>query len=63
MTRLKPVSAEDYLNCKDKDTLPIDEEGGIQILPVSGLVIKSKEKNGGKVFVNVTCHPIIDAPV
>lgn len=32
------------------------------IAPDKGFVFKTKEKYGGKVFINITHHPIIDKP-
>lgn len=38
----------------------IDEEGGAYIQPNAGFVIKSKDKSGEKVFVNIVQHEVID---
>jgi len=38
----------------------LDEEGGTLIEPEKGFVIKTKDAVGGKVFVNMTQHEVID---
>lgn len=38
----------------------IDKEGGATIQPEKGFVVKTTEKNGGKVFVNMTHHELIE---
>lgn len=38
----------------------MDEEGGVTIQPEPGFVVKSKNQHGGKVFVNMTKHEIVD---
>ena len=62
MNKVKPVSSEEYLK-GPFESLPIDPEGGLLVLPDPGFVFKTKEvKNGGKVFINMVHHPIIDKP-
>lgn len=58
--KLKPVSSQEYL--KDPENIPLDEEGGVIIIPDQGFVFKTKEKYGGKMFINVVHHPLIDKP-
>ena len=55
---MKPVTSEQYL--KDPDNLPLDKEGGVIIIPDKGFVFKTKDRQGGKVFINITHHPLID---
>ena len=58
---MKPVTSEDYL--KDPNNQPIDNEGGLLIVPDPGFVFKTKEvKTGVKFFINMASHPIIDKP-
>ena len=39
----------------------IDPEGGTVIQPGKGFVVKTKDvKSGGKVFINMTQHDIVD---
>jgi len=38
----------------------MDEEGGVTIQPEAGFVVKSKNQHGGKVFINMTKHEIVD---
>lgn len=46
----------------DKDGKPIvDEEGGITIQPIKGFVVKTKDENGQKVFINMTSHEAVDS--
>jgi hypothetical protein len=41
----------------------MDSEGGVMVTPEKGYVIKTAdEENGIKVFLNMTTHPIIEAP-
>ena len=47
-----------YLDANGKPI--IDSEGGSIIQPVAGFVIKTKDNNGQKVFVNMTQHEFID---
>jgi hypothetical protein len=45
----------------DENGKPIvDPEGGAVIQPTPGFVVKTKDKTGQKVFVNMTYHEIID---
>lgn len=61
MNKIKPVTSKQYL--EEPDTLPIDEEGGLLIVPEPGVVFKTKEiQSGTKVFINVVSHPVIDKP-
>lgn len=39
----------------------IDNEGGAVIQPTPGFVVKTKDGNGQKVFINMTSHELIDA--
>jgi hypothetical protein len=39
----------------------VDAEGGVTIQPLPGFVVKTKDvKSGGKVFVNMTHHEVIE---
>ncbi|CDW72984.1 protein kinase domain protein [Stylonychia lemnae] len=38
----------------------IDAEGGAMIQPQPGFVVKTKDKNGQKVFINMTTHDLVD---
>ena len=40
----------------------IDPEGGCLIQPTPGFVIKTKDKNGQKIFLNMTSHELVDPP-
>ena len=60
MEKNKPHTSQEYL--EDPENIPLDKEGGIIIVPDRGFVFKTKEKYGGKVFLNITHHPIIDPP-
>lgn len=61
MSKIKPVTSKEYL--ESPDTLPIDEEGGLLIVPEPGIVFKTKETlSGAKFFINVVHHPAIDKP-
>lgn len=45
----------------DADGNPIiDEEGGAVVQPNAGFVIKTKDATGGKVFVNMTYHDLVE---
>jgi ribosomal protein S24E len=47
----------------EKDGKPyIDPEGGCTIQPNPGFVVKSKDQNEQKVFVNMTFHEMVDPP-
>lgn len=39
----------------------VDSEGGAVIQPEAGFVVKTKDKDGQKVFINMTEHEMIDA--
>ena len=59
--KLKPLTSEEYL--KDPENITLDKEGGVIIVPDTGFVYKTKEKlGGGKFFINVTHHPLIERP-
>ena len=46
-----------------KDGKPyVDPEGGWLIQPKPGFVIKTKDKDGQKIFVNMTSHELVDPP-
>lgn len=61
LNKIKPVTSKEYL--EKPDNLPIDEEGGLLIVPEHGLVFKTKEVvSGCKFFINIVHHPIIDKP-
>ena len=50
-----------YDSHKDANGKPIiDEEGGAMIQPEAGFVVKTKDKNGQKVFINMTSHELVD---
>lgn len=50
-----------YQSNLDKNGKPIiDEEGGSIVQPVAGFVVKTKDENGAKVFVNMTQHEVVD---
>jgi len=38
----------------------IDGEGGAVIQPSAGFVVKTKDQNGQKVFLNMTSHELVD---
>ena len=38
----------------------VDEEGGAVIQPLAGFVVKTKDSDGGKVFVNMTYHDLVE---
>ena len=40
----------------------LDKEGGILVEPTPHYVMKFKEEKGGKVFVNITGHSLIEEP-
>ena len=40
----------------------IDPEGGCTIQPKAGFVIKTKDQNNQKIFVNMTSHELVDPP-
>ena len=40
----------------------IDPEGGCTIQPEPGFVVKTKDQNGQKIFVNMTSHEMVDPP-
>lgn len=40
----------------------IDPEGGCTIQPNPGFVVKTKDQNGQKIFVNMTSHELVDPP-
>ena len=55
---LKGVYQETY---NDKDGNPIiDKEGGATIQPNAGFVVKTQDDQGGKVFVNMTHHELVE---
>lgn len=61
LNKIKPVTSKQFL--EDRENLPIDEEGGLLIVPDPGIVFKTKEiQSGTKVFINVVHHPAIDKP-
>ena len=46
----------------DENGKPIvDSEGGAVIQPEAGFVVKTKDKDGQKVFINMTMHEMVDA--
>jgi len=46
----------------DENGKPIvDQEGGAVIQPEPGFVVKTKDKDGQKVFINMTGHELVDA--
>lgn len=48
-------------NIVDANGNPIvDPEGGAIIQPEAGFVVKTKDKDGQKVFINMTMHDLID---
>lgn len=51
-----PPELQNYYDThKDANGKPIiDEEGGAMIQPDSGFVVKTKDRTGQKVFVNMT---------
>lgn len=66
---MKPVSSDEYSKAMDKaevgafGDLPIDEEGGLLIVPEAGFVFKTKEaQSETKFFINITSHPVVDKP-
>ena len=61
LNKIKPVTSEEYL--KNPAGLPIDEEGGLLIVPEPGFVLKTKEmRTNIKFFVNMVSHPVLDKP-
>eukprot|EP00357_Protocruzia_adherens_P034438 CAMPEP_0115016558 /NCGR_PEP_ID=MMETSP0216-20121206/27519_1 /TAXON_ID=223996 /ORGANISM="Protocruzia adherens, Strain Boccale" /LENGTH=329 /DNA_ID=CAMNT_0002387059 /DNA_START=100 /DNA_END=1089 /DNA_ORIENTATION=- len=40
----------------------MDEEGGIIVTPKPGFVVKTTEKSGQKVFLNMVTHKLVDPP-
>lgn len=49
---------QDY---NDKNGNPIiDKEGGATIQPNPGFVVKTQDDQGGKVFVNMTYHDLVE---
>ena len=45
----------------DKNGKPIiDKEGGAIVQPTQGFVVKTKDQNGNKVFINMTSHELVD---
>ena len=52
----------DAANGKGADGKPlVDSEGGTTIQPTKGFVVKTKDvKTGGKMFINMTSHEIVD---
>ena len=46
-----------------KDGKPyIDPEGGATIQPQKGFVLKTKDQNNQKIFINMVSHELVDAP-
>lgn len=39
----------------------IDAEGGAVVKPIPGFVVKTKDASGGKVFVNMTHHELVES--
>jgi hypothetical protein len=39
----------------------IDAEGGAVVKPIPGFVVKTKDGSGGKVFVNMTHHDLVES--
>ena len=39
----------------------IDAEGGAVVKPIPGFVVKTKDASGGKVFVNMTHHDLVES--
>ena len=53
--------AQQQPNMVDENGKPIlDDEGGTLIVADMGFVIKTKDSSGGKVFINMTAHEVID---
>lgn len=53
-------TAEERYN--DADGKPIiDAEGGAVVKPIPGFVVKTKDASGGKVFVNMTHHDLVES--
>lgn len=49
---------EQYTDAQGKPI--IDEEGGAMIQPSPGFVVKTKDTNNQKVFINMTHHELVD---
>lgn len=49
---------EKYTDAQGKPI--IDEEGGAMVQPSAGYVVKTKDKNNQKVFINMTSHELVD---
>ena len=59
--KVPPELQSHYENYTDANGKPIiDPEGGAMIQPLPGFVVKTKDKTGAKVFINVTQHELID---
>lgn len=59
--QVPPELQTHYENFTDANGKPIiDQEGGAMIQPVPGFVVKTKDKTGQKVFINMTTHELVD---
>ena len=59
----KPVTSEEYLEQLKSEKVKLDADGGLTVEPRKEFVMKSLEQgSGGKVFINVTSHPIVEEP-
>lgn len=58
IAQMQQMQAAQY---NDENGNPIiDEEGGAVIQPIEGFVVKTRDQNGEKVFVNMTHHSIVE---
>jgi hypothetical protein len=58
---LAGIYNQDQGGYNDKDGNPIiDKEGGATIQPHPGFVVKTQDDQGGKVFVNMTYHDLVE---
>lgn len=64
MEDYKDVMQDYFLKMQNqkKDPNQIDEEGGKIILPNPYCCIKTRDKKGQKIFINITSHEAVDMP-
>jgi hypothetical protein len=59
--QIPPDLQKNYENFVDANGKPlVDAEGGAIVQPTAGFVVKTKDKNGEKVFINMTMHELVD---
>jgi len=59
----QPVTSDEYTKKLASNTLELDSEGGLLVESTKEFVIKAFDRvSRGKVFINVTSHPIVEEP-